>query len=681
MMERFDLVPLLDYIDPDESYQKWYQVGMALKKEGYSLKVWDTWSRRGKKYHDGECAKKWTSFNEQTETIVTGATITQWAKEGGWQPKRNDKPITGRMYFTKADLLVDPTTLDPDDFHEPKDDEWHPYEDMICYLSALFKPDEYVGLVLHSFQDKDGKWKPVEHGQNRRTAGTIIEALKQYKRADFAIGSLQNEAAGGWVRINPLDGEGAKNANVTDFRYALVESDNMPLGKQLALIRKMELPCAAIVYSGGKSVHAIVHVDADTLKEYQQRVTYLYDVCNKNGFKVDIQNKNPSRLSRIPGVTRNGKKQFLISTHTGKKDYLSWVQWIEEQTDDLPPFVQLGDIIEDLPPLKPALIEGVLRIGHKMMIAGPSKAGKSFLLMELAIAIAAGKTWLQFPCHQGKVLYINLEIDGISCEHRLRNIYEALDIPMYPSVGNITLWNLRGSAIPMDKLAPTIVRRCKDEHYAAVIIDPIYKVITGDENTASDMAYFGNQFDLICKELGCSVIYCHHHSKGVQGGKKAMDRSSGSGVFARDPDAILDMTPLEQKEEEKETEYETAYAIAGVLREFPGFKPFGVRFRYPVHVLDPTLDPTKVEGSMEGNRVKGNITQTQNKNGRFEEFVRTLEWHLENGDTVNQNNLAEEMQVSISTIRRYMKQANEPVQVYEVANGKGGKIKRVNELF
>ena len=80
MMERFDLVPLLDYIDPDESYQKWYQVGMALKKEGYSLKVWDTWSRRGKKYHDGECAKKWTSFNEQTETIVTGATITQWAK-------------------------------------------------------------------------------------------------------------------------------------------------------------------------------------------------------------------------------------------------------------------------------------------------------------------------------------------------------------------------------------------------------------------------------------------------------------------------------------------------------------------------------------------------------------------------------------------------------------------------
>ena len=91
-----------------------------------------------------------------------------------------------------------------------------------------------------------------------------------------------------------------------------MESDTLPLGQQLALIRQMPLPCAAIVYSGGKSVHAIVHVDAATQKEYYERVAHMYDICNKNGFKVDEQNKNPSRLSRMPGVKRNGKKQFLI---------------------------------------------------------------------------------------------------------------------------------------------------------------------------------------------------------------------------------------------------------------------------------------------------------------------------------------------------------------------------------
>jgi RecA-family ATPase len=59
------------------------------------------------------------------------------------------------------------------------------------------------------------------------------------------------------------------------------------------------------------------------------------------------------------------------------------------------------------------------------------------------------------------------------------------------------------------------------------------------------MAHFTNQFDKIATELGSSVIYCHHHSKGSQGNKKSMDRASGSGVFARDPDALMDLVELE----------------------------------------------------------------------------------------------------------------------------------------
>ena len=34
----------------------------------------------------------------------------------------------------------------------------------------------------------------------------------------------------------------------------------------------------------------------------------------------------------------------------------------------------------------------------------------------------------------------------------------------------------------MDKLAPKLIRRAQKKGYAAVMIDPIYKVITGDEN-------------------------------------------------------------------------------------------------------------------------------------------------------------------------------------------------------
>ena len=40
------------------------------------------------------------------------------------------------------------------------------------------------------------------------------------------------------------------------YRYALVESDVLPPEQQNAIIRKLELPVAALVHSGGKSLHA-----------------------------------------------------------------------------------------------------------------------------------------------------------------------------------------------------------------------------------------------------------------------------------------------------------------------------------------------------------------------------------------------------------------------------------------
>ena len=201
----------------------------------------------------------------------------------------------------------------------------------------------------------------------------------------------------------------------------------------------------------------------------------------------------------------------------------------------------------------------------------------------------------------------------------------------------------------MDKLAPSLIWRAKRENFLAVIIDPIYKVITGDENSADQMAHFCNQFDKVCTALGCAVIYCHHHSKGSQGGKRSMDRASGSGVFARDPDALLDMVELDLTEDilkqlknnegclicadylnkyapdvardaspddllnrntslklccdnlsresyellksalserDNYVDQLTAWRMEGTLREFPKFQPKNLYFKYPIHDED-----------------------------------------------------------------------------------------------
>ena len=644
MTDGFDIIEILEHIDPSRlNYQEWVNVGMALKEEGHTAADWDAWSRRDAgRYHPGECFRKWDTFRGTLQP-VTGGTIVQMAKDQGWQPETGHE-LDWDDTISDERVVVDKNWIEGREVEEPE--TWDPTAQLIKYLETLFESSENVGYVTASWE-KDGKYLPTQ-GNWDRTAGQLIEQLS---KCGGDIGSVLGDykpEAGAWIRFNPLDGDGCKDSNITDYRYALVESDSVELEKQNAILRELELPIACLVFSGKKSLHAIVRVDAGSMEEYKKRVNYLYEICKKNGLEIDQQNRNPSRLSRMPGVMRNGHKQFLMDTNIGKASWEEWQEWIESVNDDLPDPENLESVWDHMPELSPCLIDGVLRQGHKMLIAGPSKAGKSFLQTELCIAIAEGRSWLGWGCAKGRVMYVNLELDAASCLHRFRDVYGALGWEPR-NLKNIDIWNLRGKSVPMDRLAPKLIRRAAKKDYIAIIIDPIYKVITGDENSADQMAAFCNQFDKICTELGTAVIYCHHHSKGAQGGKRSMDRASGSGVFARDPDALLDLIELDvtpelmtQQESAmvcdtcirylnnlfedweddvsqddmlsyvqmlayckkklsagqystlnalidaavKKVKALTAWRIEGTLREFPKFAPVNLWFDYPVHRPD-----------------------------------------------------------------------------------------------
>lgn len=494
MEQHTDLQEIIEYLNPAElDYQDWVNVGMALKHEGYSVDVWDTWSKNDRRYHSGECEKKWNTFHGSNSPVTAG-TIVQLAMEHGWKPSYTAYELGWDDEISAEGLVVDRSWVEGKEIHEPRN--WDPVNEITRYLETLFDPGENVGYVTGSWEktdDKGTRWLP-QKGCWDRTAGQLIEALNHCNGDIGAVLGDYNQEAGAWIRFNPLDGNGCKNENVTEFRYALVESDAMDLEQQHAIIRELELPVACLVFSGKKSLHAIVHVEAADYNEYRKRVEYLYNICKKNGLIIDTQNKNPSRLSRLPGVMRAGKKQYIIDTNIGKSSWQEWYEWIESMNDDLPDTESLESVWDDLPALAPPLIENVLRQGHKMLIAGPSKAGKSFALIELCIAIAEGRKWFGWNCSQGRVLYVNLELDRASCLHRFKDVYEALGWSA-KNLSNIDIWNLRGKSIPMDKLAPKLIRRAAKKNYMAIIIDPIYKVITGDENSADQMANFCNQFD------------------------------------------------------------------------------------------------------------------------------------------------------------------------------------------
>ena len=687
-----DLPEILEHVDPAQcDYNEWLSVGMSLHESGHSVEVWDAWSRRDMaRYHDGECAAKWAGFGRSGAQKVKSGTIIALARAQGWEPEngaheldwdsvigghgeKDDKVVVNHDWL-QVESLPKPTNIDP--VHE-----------IITYIETLFDSTEYVGYCTEVWQ-KDERWLPTK-GSYDRTAGELIQALA---RCGGDVGSVigdVNADAGAWIRFNPLDGKGVRDENVTSYRYALVECDNMSVEKQYAIIRQLELPVAMLVHSGKKSLHAIVRVDAYSYEEYRRRVDYIYEVCKKNGLALDRQNRNPSRLSRLPGVMRGGQMQYIVAKGIGQENFDAWKEFIESANDNLPDEVELADALQNLPQMAPALIRGVLRKGHKMLISGPSKAGKSFALIELCIAIAEGLPWMGFPCEQGRVLYVNLELDEASCLHRFADVYKAYGVnDRHPE--NISVWNLRGHSAPMDKLAPKLIRRAQKKQYTAIVIDPIYKIITGDENSADQMAAFCNQFDKVATELGCAVIYCHHHSKGAQGHKSAQDRSSGSGVFARDPDAVLDMIQLPVKDamltqeknnrtaetclkwlrrwrndwaelasqddqcsavrmmeicraslnpralelmcaeidqKKRAADARTAWRISGILREFPEFSPRNVWFEYPVHKVDTlnVLEDARPEGQSKSGGWGGPEANTKTKEERREEKKAAFE--------------------------------------------------------
>ena len=220
------------------------------------------------------------------------------------------------------------------------------------------------------------------------------------------------------------------------------------------------------------------------------------------------------------------------------------------ETISLPKPKTLGEYPDKIE-LAPVLIDGLFRKGRKGILTADPKAGKSFFAIEMAICVASGKPFLGRSCVKSKVCYFNYEIDELEFMQRVRDVAKAMRIDEESFIDNLKVVHMRGMSVPLSAMAGNIIALLLTEYkntrepFSLIILDPIYKITAGDENSAKDVGRFCNNLDKIAKEADCAIFYTHHHAKGEQGTKKAMDRGSGSGVFSRDADLMIDLTALE----------------------------------------------------------------------------------------------------------------------------------------
>jgi len=242
-----------------------------------------------------------------------------------------------------------------------------------------------------------------------------------------------------------------------------------------------------------------------------------------------------------------------------------------EAQSNLPPILDAAEWLAEPIDLPTELVYGLLHRGSKMVLGGGSKTFKTWTLLDLAVAVAAGEPWLSCKTTKGKVLFLNFEIQAGFFQRRIQAVTSAKGITLAPH--SLEVWNLRGWATSYIDLLPRVRQRIKDANYSLLVLDPIYKLYGDtDENSAGAVAGLMNALEVVTVDSGAAIAFGAHYAKGNAAGKEAIDRISGSGVFARDPDSILNFTRHEEQD---------AFTVEATLRNHKPIEPFVVRWQYP----------------------------------------------------------------------------------------------------
>jgi hypothetical protein len=270
-------------------------------------------------------------------------------------------------------------------------------------------------------------------------------------------------------------------------------------------------------------------------------------------------------------------------------------------------------------PLPPELIKGILFRGSKLMLGGGSKSFKTWVLLDMALSVAAGKPWWGMATVQAPVLFVNFELQDWSFE----------------SAPEFYVWNLRGRARDFRELRVPLLNKVRRFKIGLGILDPIYKCLgERDENSNGEVGDLLNEVESVAVDGNCAMVHGHHFAKGDSSEKDKRDLTAGAGAWMRDPDSSIVLRPHEE---------EDSFTAEFILRDLEARQPMVVRWRHPVMEWMPGADPSAL-------RKAG-----RPKESAAEDVVKLLgEDQLTHGQWLH---AAERRGMSESTFKRRVKEA------------------------
>jgi hypothetical protein len=219
-------------------------------------------------------------------------------------------------------------------------------------------------------------------------------------------------------------------------------------------------------------------------------------------------------------------------------------------------FMNLKDLAEMPDP--EWLIDGLIPENSLAMVYGPPKSGKTFIVLSMALHVAAGKPWFGREVKQGAVVHIVGEGAGgfklrTAAAQRHHGISD--DVPFWVLPHAVKF----NDPHEVEKLEQGIKNLVGNQPVRWVIIDTLARAMPGsDENSAGEVGKVIALCDQLKERLGCAATPVHHTGKDVEKGSRgssvidgAVDAQLTTSRRKDDGSDIVTLTTKYQKEGEE----------------------------------------------------------------------------------------------------------------------------------
>jgi hypothetical protein len=272
----------------------------------------------------------------------------------------------------------------------------------------------------------------------------------------------------------------------------------------------------------GKHVVIFPDNDAPGQKHAQQVAASVFP------YAIDV------RVVPLPGVAEHGDVSDFLQTHSAE-ELLALIRttpaWKPERGSLL---IDAPEFLATISPEIDWLVHGVIQRGANGFICADPKVGKSWLAVDLALALALGLPWVGFNVRGPvRTALITREDNPALTRWRMDRLLAGRDRTAADLRDRLYV-NTREQSpvfkIDTDELFAPMVAELKAAKSQFVILDVFNRLHSSDENDNTEMRTVLDHLDRLQREVDCGVAVVHHYNKSGEG--SLTQRLRGAGAIA-----------------------------------------------------------------------------------------------------------------------------------------------------